>query len=142
MSCILVFEPRPIYFWQGQESMSLLVHYIETRWKLSNNGQWSMGAIACESFARWRTVSLRSNFDVMAIGLPTGRRSKLWCWCKIFFLVCQQICLWFQPGPGMYCENYSPIQFHNDLKHFITHYINRLEIILISPLELGQIKIP
>ncbi|KAL0861076.1 hypothetical protein ABMA27_009584 [Loxostege sticticalis] len=34
-------------------------------------------------------------------------------------------CQFPDPGPGDSCKNYSPIKFHNDLKHFITHYINR-----------------
>ncbi|CAH0697046.1 unnamed protein product [Spodoptera exigua] len=33
--------------------------------------------------------------------------------------------LLLQAGPGPSCERYTQIKFTNDLKHFITHYLNR-----------------
>ncbi|CAB3258469.1 unnamed protein product [Arctia plantaginis] len=34
-------------------------------------------------------------------------------------------CQFPDSGPGSSCERYTPIKFTNDLKHFITHYLNR-----------------
>ncbi|KAJ8715703.1 hypothetical protein PYW07_010185 [Mythimna separata] len=34
-------------------------------------------------------------------------------------------CQFPDAGPGPSCERYTPIKFTNDLKHFITHYLNR-----------------
>ncbi|KAJ8709800.1 hypothetical protein PYW08_009804 [Mythimna loreyi] len=34
-------------------------------------------------------------------------------------------CQFPDEGPGPTCERYTPIKFTNELKHFITHYLNR-----------------
>ncbi|KAG6463787.1 hypothetical protein O3G_MSEX014071 [Manduca sexta] len=34
-------------------------------------------------------------------------------------------CQFPEPGPGLSCENYTEIAFTDELKNFVTHYINR-----------------